>query len=409
MLLARGTIYHSLIDEIQSLTKALVSDIFQKEIIQDFEKEFAKYFRVKNCIAFQYARTALYYSLKAKGIKEGDTILMPPITIKGMLDVVCSLKLNPIWLDINHESMFFSYTQLKELIDEKKGDIKVVFLTYLFGIVPNDLIKIIQLCRENNIFIIEDISQSLNAEINDMKLGTLGDVGIYSSSSTKTLDTYGGGLLLTNDDEFFDKVSSLSDQLAKPERNFLLKKIIISLQRNILLSKPMTPLIILMDKFLGLKSKKTKVFQLPKTEDELPREWFYCYTSLQAKIGLKYLTHVDKNDEKRIKNVEILNQELLSPRFLRPKSEKCVFWQFVYVSNFAKEIKRIFSKYLIDSTTSRLLCIAKIYEDCCGVIVDVENSKKLLEDGLFIPSYPSVSKSDLIRMARIINKFKSDK
>ena len=56
--------------------------------VRDFEESFSEYYGVRNTIAFPFARTALYASLKSQGFEKGSEVLMPPITIKPMMDVV---------------------------------------------------------------------------------------------------------------------------------------------------------------------------------------------------------------------------------------------------------------------------------------------------------------------------------
>ena len=63
--------------------------------------------------------------------------------------------------------------------------------------VPN-LNELIKFCNKNKLFVIEDFSQCLNGKFENKKVGTFGDIGVYSSSKTKTLDVYGGGLCVTN-------------------------------------------------------------------------------------------------------------------------------------------------------------------------------------------------------------------
>ena len=68
--------------------------------------------------------------------------------------------------------------------------------------VPN-IKEIISISKESNLFVIEDFSQCLNGKFKAQKVGTFGDVGVYSASSIKTLDTYGGGLLVCRNKKLF--------------------------------------------------------------------------------------------------------------------------------------------------------------------------------------------------------------
>ena len=81
---------------------------------------------------------------------------------------------------------------------------KACIITYLFGIVPN--MDEILAFKNDDIKIIEDFSQCLNGKFKQQKIGTFSDISIYSCSSIKTIDTFGGGLLLTNNDIYFKEI-----------------------------------------------------------------------------------------------------------------------------------------------------------------------------------------------------------
>jgi hypothetical protein len=81
--------------------------------------------------------------------------------------------------------------------------------------VPN-MEKMMSIFKEQNIFVIEDFSQCLNGKYQNKKVGTFGNVGIYSSSSIKTLDTYGGGLLICDSSELHKKYFFEAKDVATP-------------------------------------------------------------------------------------------------------------------------------------------------------------------------------------------------
>ena len=87
----RGIIYHRVMQDLSWLAKSLFVDLNKSPQIAEFEDEFATNMGRKHCIAFPSARIALYYSLKSLKLSEGSEIIMPPITIKGILDVVIDL------------------------------------------------------------------------------------------------------------------------------------------------------------------------------------------------------------------------------------------------------------------------------------------------------------------------------
>lgn len=62
--------------------------------------------------------------------------------------------------------------------------------------------RITEICKENDIFIIEDAAEALGGFYNGKALGTIGDLGVYSFNGNKVITTSGGGMLVSNDEKF---------------------------------------------------------------------------------------------------------------------------------------------------------------------------------------------------------------
>ena len=103
------------------------------EKIKQFETLFAKYIDRKYCVSFPFARTAIYYALRSQNLPKGSEVIMPPISIKGILDVVVHLGLVPRYVDLDLKNFCFD-EKLSEAINENT---RAVIITYLFGTAPN--------------------------------------------------------------------------------------------------------------------------------------------------------------------------------------------------------------------------------------------------------------------------------
>ena len=234
MTIPRAIVYHSLGFDIKNLLSShrgldRCSPQDADASIHEFETRFGEYVGAKHAIAFPFARTALYFTLKSQGFALGSEIIMPPITIKPMLDVVVNLGLKPVFVDLDRDTLCFDLEKLEEAISERT---QTILVTYLFGVVP-DVERLMQLCRKHGLFVVEDFSHSLNAKFKDKKLGTFGDVGIYSCSVTKTLDAYGGGLAVTDDDQIATALKSAKATLISTPSKRLRAKIRTSLFYNL--------------------------------------------------------------------------------------------------------------------------------------------------------------------------------
>src|SRR5688500_15003152 len=115
----RGIVYHRVVQDVSYLGRALFAKLDDDQKIRRFETQFASYVGAKHCVAFPFARTAVYYSLKSQNFAPGSEILMPPITIKAMLDVVIACGLKPVFVDINLDTLCFDVELLRKAITPK--------------------------------------------------------------------------------------------------------------------------------------------------------------------------------------------------------------------------------------------------------------------------------------------------
>ena len=275
----RGSINHSLFQSIVYLINSLFARLDNTDKITEFEGLFAKNNQRKYCVSFPFARTAIYFALKAKNLPKGSEIIMPPISIKGILDVVIALGFVPRYVDLDLENFCFDSKKLEEAINENTS---AIIITYLFGTAP-DVGKLIDICKSNNIFIIEDFSQGLNATSQSVKLGSFGDASIYSSSAIKQIDTFGGGHLVSDDRNLISQIRFEQLNLHPSKRIFLIKKIVINLIYNIATNQivfnlAVDPLLRVM-KRLGSNVDKMTGDRDKYPIKELPNEWFGSYTS----------------------------------------------------------------------------------------------------------------------------------
>jgi perosamine synthetase len=383
------------------LLRSVFSDLNDNKKIIEFEKAFAAANKRSDCVAFPFARTGLYYVLKNLPLKPGDKILMPPITIKAMLDVVLELKLEPIFIDLNDKNLVFDLGKLKKIVETNKP--KVALLTYLFGIAP-DLTEMVEIFKKNEIYIIEDFSQNFNGSSNGIQFGTIGDVSIYSTSSLKTVDTYGGGMVLTDDLTVGNHLRNNANLLKKPSRRNLVSKILTSLYKNILSSKLLFNLFIFpIIKFSFLLNKESFTRFVGNRGNSpiktLPDSWFERYTSVQASVGLEMLKTFENRDNARIKVGSKLEDliEFHSDRPINAKNSVGVYWQFIiYVKDY-HEAKKVFLKHRVDTGLTSLVLLSKLKN--YQINFDTPNAEKLYSQGVYLPCYKSLSQRELHKIS----------
>jgi len=399
----RGIIYHDLLESLIYLVTSLFFIINDKNTIRKFEITFAKYCNRKYCVAFPFARTAIYFSLKSRNLAVGSEIIMPPISIKGILDVVIELGLIPVYVDLDLDSINYETNGLTRAINNKT---RAIIITPLFGLVP-DMEKILKLLKDKNIFIIEDFSQCLNGKFKKKRIGTFGHVGVYSASSIKTLDTLGGGLAITDNIVLYKNLMHYKENLAMPSRLFLIKKSCINFIRNLattnpffsILTYPILQIIKVVNPNAALKQTGNRDSERLKY---LPALWFKQYTSFQAIIGMKKLRKIKKEDKKRIRNVEFIKSQCPHAKFPKTSFDSFnVYWQFLLLTNNSKYAQNFFSSKKIDVASSSLTLLSSLKKYPNNIVLKKANN--IYYNGIFIPAYPQLTSKDVNDISKSVN------
>jgi dTDP-4-amino-4,6-dideoxygalactose transaminase len=398
----RGVIYHSLGQSFRYLLLSLFAPLDEKAPVEDWERTFADYIGRRHAVAFPFARTAIHAVLEALALPEGSEVLMPPMTIKGILDVVVAKGLVPVYADLDPATACFRLEGLKERLGPKT---KVAILTPLFGLVP-DLAALASFLRDRGLFVIEDFSQCLNGRLGDRKVGTFGDVSVYSSSSIKTLDTLGGGLAVTDDEAWAAKLREAQARLAAPSRLWLVQKAWTNLVRNLATTQPFFSLLTF--PFLRLLEWKDPEAALKQTGHRakgrlkaLPALWFRRYTSLQARVGRERISKVEAIDRDRVAHVDFLKAEVPQAPFPRTTpSSRNVYWQLILPVPDAYAAQQVLAREGIDSATSSLELISAL--TAYPNDAPMPEAERLYHHGLFIPCFPNLSPRDMQRIARAL-------
>jgi perosamine synthetase len=403
----RGNFYHTVSQDLKFIFETVGAGKFnQSETVDKFEREFAEYVGRKSCISFSLARTALFYLLKSLNLPKGSKILITPITIKAMLDVMLDLGLDPVLVDLDPDTGFASLDSLKQRVEENP-DAKICFLTYLFGIAP-ELAATIDFLNKNQIVIVEDFSQCLNGISDAGRVGTLGIASVFSASAVKTLDTHGGGFVVTDDLELSSALKLFQRNLSSTPRLMLLKKSLACLGKNILSRNPIFsllifPIFLLFSKFNSSTFVRFFGQRSKSPVSELPVEWFHSYSGIQAKFALSRLSEVRPNDVKRIEIAKRYRREVIKYKFLASNLEnRSVYWQFILIPNNATVLMDQLRRERIDSAMSSLVLLSKL--EGYGVKGHTPNADYIYEHAVYIPCYPNLEDTAVARIVASINR-----
>lgn len=186
------------------------------EYVNKFEESIKNYTGAKEALAVTSGTAALHLALRILGIKEDDDVLASTFTFIGSINAIIYQGANPVFLDSDEASWNVSAEILEKYLSSCDKKPKAFILTHLYGM-SSDIEKIAKICKVNDIYLIEDAAESLGATFNGKHTGTFGDFGVYSFNGNKILTTSGGGMLVSNNEEYIKKAMFYSTQARENE------------------------------------------------------------------------------------------------------------------------------------------------------------------------------------------------
>ncbi len=160
-----------------------------------FENNFAKYIGVKHCIGVGNGTDALIIAIKALNLPEGSEIIIPGNTYIATALAVVNNNMKLVLADIDENMMICN---LENHITSKT---KALIVVHMYGI-PQNMDMICSFCKKYNLYLIEDCAQAHGAMMNNMKVGSFGDISCFSFYPTKNLGACGdAGCIVTNNDK----------------------------------------------------------------------------------------------------------------------------------------------------------------------------------------------------------------
>jgi dTDP-4-amino-4,6-dideoxygalactose transaminase len=183
------------------------SFVLGKEV-EEFEDNFARYCNLKHCIGVSSGADALYLSMKALGVKQGDEVIVTTNGFVGTINPISRLGAKPVFVDCNESDFNIDVNKIEPAIT---GKTKAIIPVHLYG-QPAEMDSIREIAQKHNLYIIEDACQAHGAEYKGERVGGLGHLGCFSFYPTKNLGGAGdGGAITTNDDQLAEKLRILRD------------------------------------------------------------------------------------------------------------------------------------------------------------------------------------------------------
>ncbi len=263
-----------------------------------FEKKLQRYFGIKYVITMNSWTSGLVSAVGALNLKEGDEVILPTWTMSACLASIIHYKLNPVICDIDENNFTIDVRKLEKLITKKT---RAIMAVDIFGSAC-DYDKILRLTKKYKLKLITDSAQAIGGKYKEKYLSTFSDIGGFSLNRHKHINTGEGGILLTNNKHYADRLYLIRNHAES------------SLKKN---------QIIKYRKLVGYN------FRLGEIE---------------SAIGLTQLSKLKKIIEKRRKDSKSLYKILKKYKGIITPSEKYIKNSVFYFVPFKIDMKKILTK-----------------------------------------------------------------
>lgn len=205
--------------------------------VEKFEQDFSSFTGASHAVACVNGTAALQVALRIVGVLPGDEVIVPTLTFIATANSVKYLGAEPVFMDcddyynidIEKTADFLreeTETRLGSTYNKRTGRrIAAIMPVHIFGNAVR-IDELILICRDRNIRIVEDATESLGTFYISQKqekrhTGTLGDIGCFSFNGNKIITTGGGGMIITNVPEFAEKAKYLTTQAKDDEVRYV--------------------------------------------------------------------------------------------------------------------------------------------------------------------------------------------
>ena len=195
--------------EIAYVTDAVTNGWYEgaNNYIDKFEKAFALYLGRKFALSLPSCTSALHLSYLSLNLGPGDEIIVPDATWIASAAPISYIGATPVFADIDPATWCLSAKGIEACLTEKT---KAILVVNLYGHLP-DWDELVALSLKHNIPLIEDAAQSIGSRYKNKLSGSFGVTSCFSFHGSKTLSTGEGGMLVTDDEEIYNKCLILRD------------------------------------------------------------------------------------------------------------------------------------------------------------------------------------------------------
>jgi len=190
--------------------------------VDAFEREFAELIGAKHAVALSSGSAALHLTLRLIGVERGDEVLCSSLTFCASANPIVYEGGRPVFIDADRATWTMDPDLLKLELQAcaARGRLpRAVIVVDLYG-QSADYDSILNVCSEYDVPVIEDAAEALGATYKGKMAGVFGKAGVFSFNGNKIITTSGGGMLVSEDENFIKRARFLATQARDPAAHY---------------------------------------------------------------------------------------------------------------------------------------------------------------------------------------------
>ncbi len=200
---SRPTISQEAIDEVVACLKS--GWITTGPRVKKFEDDLKAYCSAPHALALSSATAGLHLVLAALELKPGDEVITTPMTFAATLNTVVLTGGKPVLVDVEPGTYNMDVAKIEKAVTKRTRAIMPVH----FAGLPVDLDPLYEIAEKHGLRVVEDAAHAIGTEYKGRRIGSLGDVQVFSFHPNKNMTTGEGGCVVTRDDKIAEIVALL--------------------------------------------------------------------------------------------------------------------------------------------------------------------------------------------------------
>lgn len=186
------------------------------KFVTRFEEMFAEFCGTKYAAAVSNGTTALHLALVSLGVGPGDEVIVPSFTFIATANAVTYTGARPVFVDSEKQTWNIDPDLIEAAVTPRT---KAIIPVHLYGH-PANMEPIMAIAKRHNLAVIEDAAEAHGATYKGQRVGSIGDIGVFSFYGNKIITTGEGGMLITDDAALAEKARILRDHGMSPQHRY---------------------------------------------------------------------------------------------------------------------------------------------------------------------------------------------